>query len=60
MSKVRTKNNGKPYHSKDWTEKEKELFIEGLNLYGRNCTNISMHMKTKSNVQVKHYLDILA
>ena len=47
--------SGKLYVSLKWTEKEKELFIEGLNLHGRNYTKISMHVRTKNNDQVKYY-----
>ncbi|XP_070564128.1 histone H2A deubiquitinase MYSM1-like [Ptychodera flava] len=47
--------NRLPSHKMPWTEEEKAIFEQGMEIYGRSWTRIAQLITTRTTLQVKNY-----
>ncbi|EGG17309.1 myb domain-containing protein [Cavenderia fasciculata] len=59
VQQKKTTNNNLPSHNAQWSDREHELFIEGMRIYGRSkWISIAEHIKTRTSMQVKNHARI--
>ncbi|XP_077981786.1 histone H2A deubiquitinase MYSM1-like [Glandiceps talaboti] len=47
--------NRLPSHKMPWTDEEKSIFEQGMEIYGRSWTRIAQLIRTRTTLQVKNY-----